>query len=163
MMSTSPNSTRFDLAGLANAVASGHESDALRCPFDVAQWDILASYLQPVAIVAGQVLIKKGALDRSVYFIERGVLSVHYEDEKERLRMVMVSAGTVVGEGSFFSHLPRRATVTATAPGQLWCLSPMRYTELLNRHCALAHALTMDMGAVMAKRLYHRLRRVAVT
>ena len=39
----------------------------------------------------------------------------------------------------------------------------MRYIELLNRHCALAHAFTMDMGAVMAKRLYHRLRRVAVT
>lgn len=77
--------------------------------------------------------------------------------------MVVVSAGTVIGEGTFLSHLPLRATVTVTAPGRLWCLSPMRYTELFNRHGALAHALTMDKGAVTAKRLYHRLRRMAVT
>lgn len=115
---------------LADAVATGHESDALRCVFDTSQWDVLASYLQSVPIVAGQVSIKKSALDRVVYFIERGVLSVRCEGEKERLRMVVVSAGTVIGEGSSFSHLPLRANVTVTAPGRLWCLLPMRYTEL---------------------------------
>lgn len=65
------------------------------------------------------VSIKKGALDRAVYFIKRGVLSVHCEDEKERRRMVVVSVGTVIGEGSVFYHQPRRATVTVTAPRQL--------------------------------------------
>ena len=119
MVITPPHSVRFDSVGLADAVATGHELDALRCVFDTSQWDVLASYLQPIPIVAGQVSIKKGALDRVVYFIERGVLSVHREGEKERLRMVVVSAGTVIGEGSSFSHLPLRATVTVTAPGRL--------------------------------------------
>ena len=153
----------FDLMGLANAMANCHEVDALRCQFSPSQWAVLASHLQPFALTAGQVLMKKGALDRTVYFIESGTLSAHYEDEKSRLRMALISAGTVVGEGSFFSHLPRKATVTASSPCKLWCLNPIRFAELTNRHCAVAQELTLGMGGVLAKRLYHRQRRVAVT
>lgn len=163
MITSTSQTNRFDLAALAEAIATGHEVDTLTCRFDAVQWEVLASYLQPVALTQGQTLIKKGAMDRSVYFVESGVLSVHYEDEKNRLRMAMVSAGTVVGEGGFFSHEARRASVSATTPGKLWCLSSLRYTELLNRHCALANALTMALGGVLAQRLYHRQRRVAVT
>lgn len=158
-----PNPLQFDLAGLADAMADCHEADALRCRFSPQQWAVLASFLQPMAMTAGQVLMKKGALDRTVYLIEAGTLSAHYEDEKSRLRMALIGAGTVVGEGSFFSHLPRRATVTASSPCKLWGLNAMRFAELSNRHCAVAQELTLGMGGVLAKRLYHRQRRVAVT
>lgn len=112
---------------------------------------------------AGQVLMKKSALDRSLCFIESGSLSAHCEVEKSRLRMALISAGTVVGDGSFFSHLLCKATVTASLPCKLWCLNAMRFAELSNRHCAVAHELTLGMGGVLAKRLCHRQRRVAVT
>ena len=158
-----PTPLHTDLLGLAEAMANCHEVDALRCQFSPVQWDVLASYLQPFVMNAGQVLMKKGALDRTVYFIESGMLSAHYEDETSRLRMALISAGTVVGEGSFFSHLPRKATVTASSPCRLWCLNAMRFAELSNRHCTVSHELTLGMGGVMAKRLYHRQRRVAVT
>lgn len=39
----------------------------------------------------------------------------------------------------------------------------MRFSELSNRHCAVAHELTLGMGGVMAKRLYHRQRHLAVS
>lgn len=152
-----------DLLGLAEAMANCHEVDSLRCQFTPAQWTVLASYMQPLALTASQVLLKKGAVDRTVYFLESGILSAHYEDEKQRLRMALINAGTVVGEGSFFSHLPRKATVTASSPCKLWGLNALRFAELSNRHCAVAHELTLGMGSVLAKRLYHRQRRVAVT
>ena len=153
----------FDIQGLAQAITNCHSGDALRCQFNQPHWDILASYLQPFAINSGQVLIEQGALDRTLYFVESGTLSVHYEDEKARVRMALVGAGTVLGEGAFFSHQPRSATVNASTPCKLWCLTPMRFLEMANRHSPIALELTMAMGAVMAKRLYNRPRRVAVT
>lgn len=154
---------RFDIRGLAQAIAQCNASDALRCQFSPPHWDILASYMQPFALANGQVLMEQGAADRTLYFIESGTLSVHYEDEKSRVRMALVGPGTVLGEGAFFSHQPRSATVQASSACKLWCLTPMRFLELANRHSPVALELVMAMGAVMAKRLYNRPKRVAVT
>lgn len=154
---------RFDIAGLTQAIAQCNASDAMRCALSTAHWDILASYMQPFALNNGQVLMEQGAADRTLYFIESGTLSVHYEDEKARVRMAIVGAGTVLGEGAFFSHQPRSATVQASGACKLWCLTPMRFLELANRHSPIALELVMAMGAVMAKRLYNRPKRVAVT
>lgn len=158
-----PTTLRFDIQGLFQAITHCRASDALRCQFNQPHWDILASYMQPFALNSGQVLMEQGALDRTLYFIESGTLSVHYEDEKARVRMALVSAGTVLGEGSFFSHQPRAATVNASTPCKLWCLTPVRFLELANRHSPIALELALAMAAVMAKRLYNRPRRVAVT
>lgn len=158
-----PNPLRFDIHGLAQAIAHCNASDALRCQLNPAHWDILASYMQPFVLSAGQVLIEQGALDRTLYFIESGTLSVHYEDEKTRIRMALVGPGTVLGEGAFFSHQARIATVQASSLCKLWCLTPMRFLELSNRHSPIALELAMAMGSVIAKRLYNRPKRVAVT
>ena len=132
-------------------------------PLTPAQWEALSAYLQPYALDAGQVLFAQGVSDRTLYLIESGNLSVHYEDEKARLRMAMVGAGSVVGEGAFFSHRPRSATVQAAAPCRLWALTALRFTELSNRQPAIALGLCMAAGAVLAKRLGNRRRRVAAT
>ena len=155
--------TQSDIHGLARAIASSSASDALRCQFTESQWESLAGYFQPFALQSGQVVIEKGAQDRTLYFIESGGLSVHFEDDKGRVRMALVAPGSVVGEGAFFSHLPRSATVQATGPSKLWCMTSLRFLELSNRHSSLALELAVALGSVMAKRLYNRPRRVAVT
>ncbi len=155
--------TRSDIHALARAVTLSPASDALRCQFSPAQWELLAAYLRPFDLSSGQVLIEQGAHDRTLYFIESGGLSIHYQDEKARVRMALVGAGTVVGEGAFFAHVPRPASAHASTACKLWSLTPMRFLELANRHSALALDLTLAMGSVMARRLYNRPRRVAVT
>jgi CRP/FNR family transcriptional regulator, cyclic AMP receptor protein len=163
VFTTFPTDTRADIQALAQAIATSPASDALRCQFSAPQWESLAGYFQPFMLKSGQILIEQGAQDRTLYFIESGGLSVHYEDDKGRVRMALVGAGSVVGEGAFFSHLPRSATVQASGPSKLWCLTSLRFLELSNRHSALALELAIALGSVMAKRLYNRPRRVAVT
>ena len=107
--------------------------------------------------------IDQGATDRGVYWVESGSLSVHYEDDKGRLRMALVGAGGLLGEGAFFSHRPRSATVQAGSACRLWGLTPLRFTELSNRQPAIALALTLAMGGVLSKRMANRRRRVAAT
>lgn len=119
--------------------------------------------MQPFALSNGRALMAQGPLARSLYSIESGPLSVHDEDEKARVRMALVGPGTVLGEGAFFSHQARSATVQASSDCKLWCLAPMRFLALANRHPPMALELTLAMGGVMAKRLYKRPKRVAVT
>ena len=154
---------RFDIQGLASAIAHSQANDALRCQFTQQQWEILAAYMQPFAMQPGQVLIEQGSNDQTLYFIEGGTLSVHYEDDKGRIRLALVAAGTVIGEGAFFSRLPRNATVQASNASKVWCLTALRFKELANRHSPIALELTLAMGGVLAKRLYNRPKRVAVT
>ena len=163
MNAITPIASKIDLTGLLNAIAQTDADDSLSNPLTPAQWDTLSPYLQPYAVPAGHVLFTQGASDRTLYLVESGSLSVHYQDEKERLRLAIVGPGSVVGEGAFFSMRPRSATVQASAPAKLWSLTALRFTELSNRQPAIALGLAMAAGAVLAKRLGNRRRRVAAT
>ena len=160
---SSAAAARFDILELAQAMKHCNALDAVPLNLSDAQWHTLANYLQPVSLQQGQVLIEQGVKDRTVYFVESGSLTVHYEDDKDRVRIAVVSAGSLLGEGAFFSHLPRSATVHAGSVCRLWCLTPLRFRELSTRHADVALDLTVAMSAVLARRMYNKPKRVAVT
>jgi CRP-like cAMP-binding protein len=116
-----------------------------------------------MAVKQGQKLIEQNATDRTLYLIESGGLSVHYEDDKGRVRIAMVAAGSAVGEGAFFSRNPRSATVQAASPAKVWCLTAIRFTELSNRRPEVALEVAMALGALVSRRLVNKPKRVAVT
>ncbi|CAN5536187.1 hypothetical protein BH11PSE7_BH11PSE7_11570 [soil metagenome] len=163
MITSNAPAGKFDVKDLIAAIANATVDDALLLNLTPVQWETLAPFLQPLALASGQVLFKQGAADRTLYFIETGNLSVHYEDKQGEVRLAIVGAGSAVGEGSFFSRTPRSATVQAGMPTRLWSLSPMRFSELTNRKPELALAVAMAAGAVVAKRLSNRRKRDAVT
>src|SRR5213593_410130 len=105
------NSIKFDVQGLVNAIAQNQSDDVFAPALAPAQWEMLGSYLQPFAVTGNQVLIEQGAEDRTLYIVETGNLTVHYEDSKGRVRLAVVGPGSAVGEGAFFSRQPRSATV----------------------------------------------------
>ncbi|MBH1958144.1 MAG: cyclic nucleotide-binding domain-containing protein [Burkholderiales bacterium] len=158
-----PGAIRFDIQTLAQAISNSEASDALRCQFSLPHWTILGAFLQPFPLNKGQILIEQGARDCTLYFIESGTLSAHSEDEQAHMQLALVGAGTVLGEGSFFTHQPRRATVHAASLCKMWCLTPIRFKDLSRHHSPIALELTLAMGSVMAKRLGIAPKRAAVT
>ncbi|PIF98365.1 Crp/Fnr family transcriptional regulator [Comamonas sp. 26] len=156
-------STSKDLSALIQAMTTSVATDTAQSMLTAAQWELLAPYLQPITLAASEVLFAEGALDRNLYMVEYGSLSVHYQDAKERIRLALVGPGSIVGEGAFFAHRPRRATVQAAAPSRLWCLTAMRFTELANRQPVLGLALVTMAGQVLARRAGDSRRRVAST
>ncbi len=154
---------RFDIHALAQASAHNHSPDAFLPALTATQWELLGTYLQPFTMNQGQVLIEQNATDRTVYFVESGTLTVHYEDDKGRLRLASVGPGSAVGEGAFFSRQPRNATVQAASAAKVWSLPPIRFTELSNRQPALALEVAMALGSLVSRRLANRPKRVAVT
>lgn len=153
----------FDVHGLVHASAHNQTLDAFHPQLTIKQWELFGTYLQPFALQQGQVLIEQNASDRTVYFVETGKLTVHYEDDKGRLRLAVVDAGSAVGEGAFFSRHPRNATVQAAEVAKIWSLTPIRFTELTNRQPQLAVEVAMALGALVSRRLTNRPKRVAVT
>lgn len=155
--------TTADLSGLIDAVQRGGGEDALPCRLDTAQWACLAPYLQPYPARTGQVPIRQGDKDRTLFFIESGALTVHLEDPRGRMQLAVLAPGTVVGEGAFFSGQPRSATVVATRDSQLWALKHARFRELATRQPAIALELSLACASVVVRRLGCTTRRVAVT
>ena len=154
---------KFDVQGLIQAVAHNHSNDSFSPSMTPMQWDLLASYMQPFALMQSQVLIEQGAADRTLYLVESGSLTVHYEDDKGRVRLALVGPGSAVGEGAFFTRLPRNATVQAAGPCKIWSLTPIRFTELSNRHPTVALELAMALGSLVSRRMVNKPKRVAVT
>lgn len=158
-----PSSNKPDVKGLIQALAQDTADDTLSRAVSPPQWEALATYLQPFSIAESQALITQGSQDRTVYFIETGSLSVHYEDDAGRVRLAILGAGSAVGEGGFFSHLPRSATVQAVSACKLWRLTPMKFAELSNRQPVIALALVMGLGGLVARRMTDQRKRIAVT
>lgn len=152
-----------NIEALLQAVASNPNDPTLSHLLTAAQWAVLGGYMQASALAPGQILISQGAEDRSLYFVESGMLTVHFEDAGGKIHLAAVGAGSVVGEGGFFSYLARSATVQAGSACKLWSLTPMRFSELSNRQPQVALALAMALGAIMAKRVVSNRRRIAVT
>ncbi len=154
---------KFDVQALIALIKRGTSPDSFMPQFTPTQWELLAGYLQPLGLGQGQRVIEQGAVDRTLYLVESGTLSVHFEDDKGRARLALVEAGSAVGEGAFFSRLPRTATVQAATPAKLWCITPIRFTELSNRQPAVALEIAMALGSLVSRRLMSTQRRVAVT
>jgi len=148
---------------LCRAISQNTSYDAFAPSLNAQQWEMLATYLQPLDLPPGQILIDQGSQDRSLYFIESGALSVHVISSSGKMQLAILNAGSVVGEGAFFSHLPRSANVIATGASRLWRLTPIRFSEMVNRQPALALEVAMALGAVIAKRMVNKPKRVAVT
>lgn len=163
MNATFPTALRYDIQALAQSIRHCTDLDALPLSLNEAQWTSLAQYLQPLNLSQGQVLFEQGVKSRTVYLVESGSLTVHYEDNRSRIRLAMVGAGSLLGEGAFFSHLPRNATVQAGAECRLWCMTALRFRELSVRHPDVALELSLAMAGVLARRMQNKPKRIAVT
>jgi CRP/FNR family cyclic AMP-dependent transcriptional regulator len=153
----------MSIQNLSRAIADNNSNDAFALTLNVQQWETLAGYLQPIDTSVGDVLIEQGTHDRSVYFLEGGAISVHRVSSKEQMKLAVLMSGSVVGEGSFFSREPHSANVVVTGAGRVWRLTAIRFAEMSNRQPNLALEIAMGLGAVIAKRMAHRTKRVAVT
>lgn len=137
MNAITPTAPRVDLRGLIEAIDNASADDAMTNPLSPAQWEIVAPYLQPMVFPASHTVFSQGTSDRTLYLVESGNLSVHYQDEKSACAWQLWGPGQWL-EGAFFSHRPRSATVQTSAPSKLWALYALRFTELANRQPAVA-------------------------
>jgi CRP-like cAMP-binding protein len=139
---------------LAQAIQTLNAEDAFRPRLTPDQWRTIAPYLTRHDIRAGDLLIKQGDTDRSMYFLGQGTLQVFVSGGAPgSSRIAILRAGSVVGEPGLFSDGPRMANVEAMTPCVVWALRGPRLDELTQRSPALALELLRAAGGVMATRM----------
>lgn len=151
-----------DVTALIAAVARNTEAGGLRKFLELYRWKVLADYIHPVKHARGELVIGQGEVDRKLYFVESGDLKVDMRTEKGIIHLAIVGPGSVVGEGSFFSHLPRIAAVSAYSDCKIWVLPPEEFERLTHANANVALAVSMALGTILATRMLDMSKRLSV-
>ena len=116
----------------------------------------LKKYLERMELPASSVLFKQGETSRDLYFIESGRIAVIVDfngGTSKRLRSM--SAGTIVGEMSFYLSTPRSGTIVAERPCIVHKLSAEAFRKIEVENRELAFAIHKFIVGVLAERLAH--------
>jgi len=150
----------MDFNDLVQAIQTLNAEDAFRARLNVTQWGAIAPYLTRHDIRAGDLLIKQGDSDRTMYFLGQGSLQVFVTGGPPGSnRIAILRAGSAVGEPGLFSDGPRMANVEAMTPCAVWALRGPRLEELAQRSPGLALELLRAAGGVMATRMRANMQR----
>jgi len=144
----------MEINALVQALETLNAEDAFRPRITLEQWRLIAPFLTRHEIRAGDLLIKQGDADRTMYFLEQGSLQIFVTGGPPGSnRIAILRAGSVVGEPGLFGDSPRMANVEAMTPCAVWALRGPRLEELAQRQPALVLELLRAAGGVMATRM----------
>lgn len=150
---------------LVKVIQSLNAEDAFRPRLDAQQWRVFCQYLTRHELRMGDLLVRQGDHDRTVYFLGQGTLQVFIEGPTApgASRIAMVRAGSVLGEPGLFADGPRMANVEAMSQCVVWALRLPRFEELAARVPTVAIEIVRAAGAMMAMRMRMNLQRPVPT
>ncbi len=154
-LSTNPHMPNvMDIVTLFDAMQSLNADDAFKPRLTLDQWRAIQPFLARQETRAGELLMREGERDRTMYFLERGTLQVFTSTPKPGAgRLSILRAGSVVGEAALFSDQPRMANVEAMTPCAVWAMRGTRFDELAARSPTVALELARAVAAVMGQRM----------
>jgi CRP/FNR family transcriptional regulator, cyclic AMP receptor protein len=139
--------------------------DVLALPhWQESSWEKLLARTTPRHFRASEVVIQRGAPDRTLYLVAAGMLEVGVTqvDGVSMTSLARITTGSILGEQSFFDSQPRSANVWAVADGTLLLLPYEKFAEFGEAEPALARDFLFAMARVLSIRLRNtsfRLRR----
>jgi CRP/FNR family transcriptional regulator, cyclic AMP receptor protein len=139
--------------------------DVLALPhWEDAQWGTLLQHTVPRHFRTSEVVIQRAAADRTLYLVAAGSLEVGvtHVDGVSMTSLARISAGSILGEQSFFDGQPRSANVWAVTDGTLLLLPFEAFSRFGDAEPALARDFLFAMARVLSIRLRNtsfRLRR----
>lgn len=115
-------------------------------------WERLLAHTEDVRFAAGDVLIRAGDRERSLYVLASGRLELLLPGEGD-VPIGTIEPRTVVGEMAFLDGRPRSATLRALTAGELYELRFDAFETLAARYPELGRAILLDLGRILAGRL----------
>jgi hypothetical protein len=120
--------------------------DPIFAPLPAAMIEQLAGALEPVSLVAGEVLFRAGDAGDRYYLIDEGSVQL----ARPGLEDISLAPGAGFGEIALLRDLARTATVTADAPTSLYALRGDEFVSAVTGHATSAAAA----DAVIVSRLH---------
>ncbi|WP_298011494.1 cyclic nucleotide-binding domain-containing protein [uncultured Aquabacterium sp.] len=147
------NEDKMDGNELIQAIQTLNTDDAFRPRLDPQQWRTFVQYLTRHELRAGDLLIKQGDRERTVYFLGQGSLQVFVTGAAPGAsRIAILRPGAMCGEPAVFADVPRSANVEAMTPCVVFALRLPRFEELMARVPLVAAEVLRAAGNVMVVR-----------
>jgi CRP-like cAMP-binding protein len=115
---------------------------------------VLAKLVHVKALGDGEVLLPEGARDPLVHVVAEGRVQVVKDSVHGRTLLHTLKAGDLIGELSFMDDEPRYATLVASGPTKVLCLSRTDFETLVETEPRVVYKV---MRAIM--RIAHRVQR----
>jgi CRP/FNR family cyclic AMP-dependent transcriptional regulator len=131
-------------------------ADRLFLPrWGVAEWRKLLAGTAVRPFKASDVVIRREATERTLFFIAEGTLDVGVTmiDGLSVSSLARIGRMSIIGEQSFFDGAPRSANVWAITDGTLLCWDIEAYERFGEQEPALARDLLFALGRVLSSRL----------
>jgi CRP/FNR family cyclic AMP-dependent transcriptional regulator len=117
-------------------------------------WARLLDHSELLRYRAGDLIIRAGEEDRSLYIIVDGSLEILLPDQRGvEQRYGTIEPKSVTGEMAFLDGRPRAATIRALTDGEMLRLSFEAYETMAARYPELGRAILLDLGRILAARL----------
>jgi sulfate permease, SulP family len=128
-----------------------------------AEADLVATRLRREHYRAGDVVIRQGDADRSLFIMVKGTTTVRVgvAGRNRQVRLASYSRGTVFGEMALLDRQPRSATVTADDDVVCYVLSEDAFGELTAKHPLVAIRLLANLARELSVRLRHATRMIS--
>jgi CRP-like cAMP-binding protein len=121
---------------------------------DLSDEDIatILDYTQARRFGAGQMAIREGERERSLFIVTSGRFEVLVPSPLGKQRAAVMEAGDMFGELAFFDNQPRSADVRALEESEALIMTPAGFDRLRLAHSRLALRFVMDLGRVLSVR-----------
>jgi len=151
---------KMEVTELIQAIQTLNSEDAFRPRLDAQQWRTLGQYLTRHELRSGDLLVKQGDRDRTVYFLGQGSLQVFVSGGAPGAsRIAIMRPGSICGEPGLFTDSARMANVEAMTPCVIFALRLPRFEELAARVPSVAVEVLRAAGAVLSLRMRANLQR----
>lgn len=105
-------------------------------------------YFEPVKLESGELVIRQGDVDQSLFIVLRGRFSV----ERGGKTIGALEGGHVFGELAFFDAMRRLASVVAREESEVLKLSRPRFDDMMRRDPKIACELALEIGRALSER-----------
>ena len=113
----------------------------------------LLGFADKVEFEEGQVLIRQGDTDASVFILVAGTLEVLVDDGGNEQKVATIEPYALVGEQSFIDNGPRTATVVARTNVVAHRLTDSGFEQVRTVHPEVACAFLVDVSRALAHRV----------
>jgi CRP-like cAMP-binding protein len=122
---------------------------------------IILGHMQTLRYGRGDVAVRRGAHDHSLFVATRGLFEVLVPTNGGIQRARWIRPGDLFGELAFFDHQPRAADVRAVEASEAVVMTPGGFDRLRLARPQLALRFALDLGRILSLRFRDYDRRLA--
>ncbi len=103
--------------------------------------EVLTTVMNIRSLKDGEVLVKEGDADNTLFILTQGKLTVSSEREGKQVAVYNMKVGECAGTRAFVDLAPRKATLTAEGDSTVYTLEPENFESLLDSHPRIVYKI----------------------